>query len=103
MVGKVFFFERCPPPEHGAAACQLTGYLTDPDQTQLDAGDLNEAILLAENGAVVTCTEHEAVDLACPGWRHATGYRLLGVVEHQVRGGRETQQVQLNVSSKDVI
>ncbi|MFN2539700.1 MAG: hypothetical protein ABR549_16320 [Mycobacteriales bacterium] len=103
VVGKVFFFERCPPPDQGGGGCQLTGYLTAPDRTELNASDLDQAIQLAEGGSVVTCAEQQAVGLACPGWRHDARYRLEGVVAHQVRGGRETAYIELDVMDKELV
>ena len=101
--GRVFFFERCPPPDQPAAACELSGLLTDEERDDLQAVDLPEAIVLAEDGRPLTCSARVAVQGACPGWQDRAVYRLEGTVQRRVLGGRETDQVEIDVSSKELV
>jgi hypothetical protein len=102
--GRVFFLSRCPPPsaEGGSTGeCQLTGYLADPRKQSLDEHERDSALLLAEGGTPVTCAASQSQASACPGWRHATSYRLVVRVDRQVLGGRTTQYVQLEALEKE--
>ena len=99
--GRVHFFERCPPADHPSSLCQLSAFLTPEEVGDLQAVDLPGALVLAEGGRPVTCSEREAVRGACPGWEHRAVYRLVGTVVHQVRGGRQSEQVEIDVSSKE--
>lgn len=100
VTGRVLFYGRCPPPDQQATGCQLSAYLVEQERDDLQAVDLPDALVLAEGGHPVTCDEGEAVRGACLGWEHDARYRLVGAVVHQVRGGRETSQVELDVKSK---
>lgn len=101
--GTVHFISRCPPPppEGGRPEdCVLLGFLAAEDRTFLAAGDVGQAIPIAEGGVQVQCRAPDAPTGACPGWEHARRYRLTGVVERRVAGGRELDEVQLEVTSK---
>lgn len=97
VVGKVFFVANCPP---NGAACALTGYLADPSRSQLLTSEIDQGLLLAEQGAVVSCREGDGPPRSCPGWQDSAQYQLVATVEHQVLGGRQTDYVQIEVIEK---
>jgi hypothetical protein len=107
VTGTAFFLAKCPPP--GASptpvtspttGCVLQGYLAAPDRGVLTASDLPEALPLAEDGHLVSCDEGTESPPACGDWLAATRYTVIGIVERQVLGGRETTILQLNVLGK---
>ena len=100
VVGKAFFVAQCPPPDSPQTACLLTGYLAEPSRDDLLFGQRNEGIPVSENGALVSCREGSAPGGGCPGWQNAQRYRVVATVEHRVLGGRTTQEVELEVTSK---
>ncbi|WP_400999243.1 hypothetical protein [Agromyces sp. GXQ0307] len=87
--GKVFFLSQCPPPGAEATPCVLVGYLADPGLGTLIAADVDRAIPLAEDGALVTCAEPGNGAGACGEWVREATYMLQGTVERQTVDGRE--------------
>jgi hypothetical protein len=101
VVAKSFFLVSCPPQQQGGATrCVLTLYAADPDRSSLAYGQRGEAMVVQEDGRTVSCASSKAREGACPGWENAKRYRLIAEVRKQVLGGRETEQVALDVSSK---
>lgn len=103
VVGRVYFLSSCPPP--GASPmgpCVLQGYLTDPERQVFVASDVAEAIVLAEHGLSLSCAE-EAGTTACGDWANEARYSVVGVLQRRVLGGRETDQVQLDVVARTVL
>jgi hypothetical protein len=96
--GKVFFLTSCPP-GRGAAQCFAQAYLADPGRTELTPVNQNQAIPLAEGGHLVSCTPQSS-PIACGGWVDSVAFRVVGVLKHQVLGGREVGSVQLEVQEK---
>lgn len=100
VTGKVFFLADCPPPGDSRTTCVLSGYLAAPDRGVLIASDVPQALVLAEGGNRLSCEEGTQSPPACGDWQAATRYTVVGVLQNQVLGGRETSLVQLNVLSK---
>ena len=100
VTGSVFFFPVCPPPGAANAKCSLLGYLAHPEQRTFTSADTDTALPLSEEGVRVGCDEIGAARPAFPGWTAEATYTLVGVVEHQVVGGRETSLVQFDVITK---
>jgi hypothetical protein len=100
VTGKAFFLARCPPPGSSVTACVLQGYLAERDRGTLIAADVAEAITLAEAGELLTCEETAQTSTACGDWTDEATYRVVGVIEHQVAGGREIEAIQLNVTTR---
>ena len=99
--GRVFFLSRCPPPgDAGATGCVLTGFLTDPSTAVFTASDVGRGILLAEGGRALSCAEGSQPTPTCGDWTAAAVYRLTGRLARQVLGGRTTDDVQLEVSTR---
>jgi hypothetical protein len=98
--GKVFFLADCPPPGDSLTVCVLSGYLAAPDRGVLIASDVPQALVLAEEGNRLSCQEGTQSPPACGDWQATTRYTVIGVLQNQVLGGRETSLVQLNVLSK---
>jgi hypothetical protein len=96
--GKVFFLTSCPS-GRGGAQCFAQAYLADPGSTELTPANQGKAILLAEGGQWVSCTPRSS-PVACGGWVDSATYRVVGVLKHQVLGGREVGSVQLAVQEK---
>lgn len=103
VVGKVFFLADCPPAEsgRGASECILFAYLAHPDRGELIYGQRDEAIPLAEGGQRLSCPERSATGGGCGAWEDAKRYRVIATVQHPVRGGRQTQDVELDVHGKE--
>lgn len=101
VVGKAFFVESCPPPDQ-QGPCVLNLYLAEPDRDVLVYGDRDEGIAVSEGGTRVSCEAGSEPGGGCPGWSHATRYRLVATVRHQVLGGRTTQLVELDVIEKEL-
>ncbi|MGR0318101.1 hypothetical protein [Agromyces sp. ZXT2-3] len=87
--GKVFFLAQCPPPGAEATPCVLVGYLADPERGTLIAADVDEALPLAEDGALVTCTEPGNGAGACGDWVREATYDVDGTLERQMLDGQE--------------
>lgn len=100
VVGKAFFIAQCPPPDSSRTTCSVTGYLADPGRNDLLFGERSQGLPLSENGALVSCQEGTSPGGACPGWQNAQRYRVTATVEHRVLGGRTTQDVELQVTSR---
>jgi hypothetical protein len=69
----------------------------------LTPSDLPEAIPLAEGGHLLSCDEGTESPPACGDWLAAARYMVVGTVERQVLGGRETALLQLDVLSKTTL
>lgn len=101
-VARAFFISRCPPPapDGPPGECVLVGFLADPSRRSLDSNEVDQALVLAEGHAQVSCAASSATSGACSGWEQARRYRVVATVEHQVLGGRETAYVQLDVAER---
>lgn len=97
VVGKVFFLAQCPPPGAEATPCVLVGYLADPGLGTLIAADVDQALPLAEDGTLVTCTEPGNGAGACGEWVREATYTLGGTLERQTLAGQERSKVQFDV------
>jgi hypothetical protein len=100
VVGTVHFVANCPPPGGQSGPCVLNGYFAEPDRDFLPFGDVGEAFPITEGGVRVSCGQAAASGGACPGWEPARNYEILAMVEAQVSGGRQTEQVELGVTRK---
>ena len=110
VMGTAFFLAKCPPPAasptpgaSATASCVVQGYLAAPDRGVLTPSDLPGAIPLAEGGHLLSCDEGTESPPACGDWLAATRYMVVGTVERQVLGGRETALMQLDVLSKTTL
>lgn len=101
VTGKVFFLSECPPPgSSGPTSCVLQAYLAHQDRGVLVAADAPETLPLAEAGRRVSCDESAQARPACGDWENETRYVVVGLIEQQVLGGRQTSMVWLNVETK---
>lgn len=96
VVARAFFIESCPPPGT-EGACVRTLYMADPSRNDLLYGQRAEAVVVADDGTWVSCTDGSG---DCAGWQDRAQYRLVATVAKQVLGGREVDEVQLNVMSR---
>ena len=107
VVAKSLFYSTCPPCMPGSGtmcSCSpLMGFLGDPD-TEYPSYEsaVQGALLLAENGARVTCPEG-TVPRGCPGWAHEGKYRVTGTLEYLVVSGKPTKVLLFNVTGKTAL
>jgi hypothetical protein len=102
VVGRFFLVALCPPPgplpESGT--CELVGRLAEAERTHLLSSQLDEALPLVERGQAVSCREGSDTPGWCRGWKDGEQYSVEGTLRRRVLGGRETSQLELEVSRR---
>lgn len=97
--GRVFFVEQCPPEPSKSSPCTLTAYLTGEGRSSLGFSELDEALVLARGEKRISCVQ-DGGRTACDGWTNGERYDVTGDVRRQELGGREVDDIELDVAEK---
>ena len=96
--GKVMFNLTCPPQMPEPGGCNASAWLTGDGVDDLGPDPSSHAMRLYDDGAAVSCASDQSTGLDCRGWRQGGRYRLDGVPDHEVAGGRTINTFRFNTT-----
>lgn len=100
--GRVFFLEQCPPEPSKSTPCTLTAYLAGEGRSSLGFAEQDDALVLARGNARISCVQ-DGGRTACDGWVNGERYDVTGDVRRQRLGGREVDDIELDVTEKQQV
>lgn len=102
--GRILFHFTCPPTTPQEAGCVAIAYLVDKNTLDLPPPYENPQTLpLYQSGVSIGCGANTLANFSCQELTHSGLFRLGGILNYQVLGGKTFDTLMLEVTSKEAL